>query len=122
MWGVEAAKTGAFAPPPPRGAMPYADLQAVVLDAIAALEAVAPEDLNPHAGVLRETAIHQPVDVENPTTSAWAAKRLAFTPETYLLSYALPNFHFHAVTAYAILRAAGAPIGKYHYQGVLRAG
>jgi hypothetical protein len=42
------------------------------------------------------------------------------TPETFLLSYSLPNFHFHAVTAYDILRSRGVPLGKYDYQGQLR--
>lgn len=31
---------------------------------------------------------------------------------TYLTSFALPNFFFHATTAYAILRANGVPLGK----------
>ena len=31
-------------------------------------------------------------------------RRLAFTSETLILSSSLPNFHFHAVTAYDILR------------------
>ncbi len=29
---------------------------------------------------------------------------LAFTAETFFLSFSLPNFQFHAATAYAILR------------------
>ncbi len=35
----------------------------------------------------------------------------------YLAHYALPNFYFHLVTAYDILRYAGAPIGKRDYLG-----
>lgn len=35
----------------------------------------------------------------------------------YLLHYALPNFHFHLTTAYAILRASGVDIGKIDYMG-----
>ena len=31
---------------------------------------------------------------------------------TYLTGFALPNFYFHATTAYAILRHAGVPLGK----------
>jgi hypothetical protein len=30
----------------------------------------------------------------------------------YLRNFALPNFYFHATTAYAILRTAGVPLGK----------
>ena len=35
-----------------------------------------------------------------------------FTGKAYLADFALPNFHFHATTAYAILRAAGVSMGK----------
>jgi hypothetical protein len=31
-----------------------------------------------------------------------------------------PNFHFHAVTAYNILRSRGVPLGKRDYEGRLR--
>ena len=47
-------------------------------------------------------------------------RRLAFTAEDFILSFSLPNFHFHAVTAYDILRTNGAPIGKRDYEGQLR--
>eukprot|EP01035_Chromulina_nebulosa_P055596 gene55596-76180_t len=47
-------------------------------------------------------------------------RRLAFTSETLLLSFALPNFHFHAAMAYAILRTRGVPLGKSDYEGLLR--
>lgn len=36
----------------------------------------------------------------------------------YLRDYALPNFFFHCTTAYAILRVAGAPVGKHDYLGM----
>lgn len=35
-----------------------------------------------------------------------------FTGSAYLTGFALPNFFFHVTTAYAILRAAGVPLGK----------
>jgi hypothetical protein len=35
-----------------------------------------------------------------------------FDGATYLTGFALPNFFFHATTAYAILRHAGVPLGK----------
>ena len=37
----------------------------------------------------------------------------------YATMYALPNFYFHATTAYAILRKNGVPIGKGDYLGQL---
>ena len=46
--------------------------------------------------------------------------RLEFTVENFLLSFSLPNFYFHAATAYDILRWKGARIGKRDYMGRLR--
>lgn len=40
---------------------------------------------------------------------------LKFPARDFLFSFSLPNFHFHVVTAYALLRAAGVPIGKTDY-------
>ena len=41
----------------------------------------------------------------------------AFTGQSYLLTFALPNFFFHVTTAYDILRQGGVPIGKRDYLG-----
>lgn len=38
----------------------------------------------------------------------------------WLREYALPNFYFHVVTAYAILRHDGVPLGKVAFIGSLR--
>jgi hypothetical protein len=40
-----------------------------------------------------------------------------FSGVNYLLQYALPNFFFHATTAYAILRHNGIEVGKLDYIG-----
>lgn len=40
---------------------------------------------------------------------------LKFSGQDYLLSFALPNFFFHAVTAYDILRHKGLPLVKRDY-------
>ncbi len=37
---------------------------------------------------------------------------MTFTGQDYLLHFAMPNFYFHATTAYAILRHNGLEIGK----------
>src|SRR5262245_52709884 len=120
VWGVEAVKTGVFAPPPLVGAMPFADLQAMVSKAVKSLEAFDPEAVNSWSGKDLDIEVYRPVDEENASTSAWGPRTLAFTPETFLLSYSLPNFYFHAVTAYDILRTRGVPIGKGDYEGRLR--
>lgn len=120
VWGVKAAMTGTFAPPPLEGAQAFADLQARIGQAIATLEAYTPKEVNGCSGKPLDIDIFRPVDPANAATSAWAPQRLAFTAETFLLSYSLPNFYFHAVTAYDILRTRGVPIGKGDYEGRLR--
>lgn len=42
---------------------------------------------------------------------------LQFTGETFLKHFALPNFMFHATTAYALLRHAGVELGKADFLG-----
>lgn len=120
VWGLEAVRTGAFAPPPLAGAMPFTDLRALVGEAVTALEALTPEEVDGWSGKDLDIVVFRPVDEENASTSAWAARTLAFTPETFLLSYSIPNFYFHTVTAYDILRTRGVPIGKGDYEGRLR--
>jgi hypothetical protein len=39
--------------------------------------------------------------------------------DDYLVHVAIPNFFFHATTAYAILRHNGVPLGKMDYVGSL---
>ncbi len=104
--GMEAVKTGVFDPPGLRGKAPFAELQAMARATEAVLAALTPEEVNSWAGKNLDLQI--------------GPRRLAFTSESYILSFALPNFHFHATTAYAILRTNGVPIGKRDYEGVLR--
>lgn len=44
-------------------------------------------------------------------------REMSFKGMQYLLGYALPNFYFHLVTAYNILRHNGVDIGKRDYIG-----
>lgn len=37
----------------------------------------------------------------------------------YITAFGVPNFHFHVVTAYAILRHVGVDLGKRDYLGAL---
>jgi hypothetical protein len=106
MPALDALKTGVFAPPPLRGAIPFADLQAMTRETEAALQALDPDEVNSWAGKDLDLQI--------------GPRRLAFTSESFILSFSLPNFHFHATTAYAILRTNGVPLGKRDYEGRLR--
>lgn len=106
VWGVEALKIGEFTPPALVGPVPFTDLQAMIVNAETALQAFTPDEVNGWAGKDLDLQIGQ--------------RRLSFTSETFILSFSLPNFHFHAVTAYDILRSRGVPLGKRDYEGRLR--
>jgi hypothetical protein len=47
---------------------------------------------------------------------------MPFVAEKFVLSFSLPNFYFHATTAYDILRMLGVKIGKMDYLGQMRMG
>src|SRR3984893_3879332 len=106
VWGVEALRTGAFTPPALVGPVPFAALRAIIAEGQAALAAFDRDEIDGCAGKELDLQI--------------GPRRLAFTAETFILSFSLPNFHFHAVTAYDILRSRGVPIGKRDYEGRLR--
>lgn len=42
---------------------------------------------------------------------------MTFDGQGYLLGFVLPNLYFHSTVAYAILRVAGAPLGKVDFFG-----
>jgi hypothetical protein len=106
VWGLEAARTGAFTPPALVGPVPFADLQAMIGKAETALAAFTPDEVNSWTGKRLDLEI--------------GPRKLAFTSETLILSFSLPNFYFHVVTAYDILRSRGVPLGKRDYEGRLR--
>lgn len=106
VWGVEALITGALTPPALVGPVPFADLRAMIARGEAQLEAFTPTAIEACAGKALDLQI--------------GPRRLAFSAEEFILSFSLPNFHFHAVTAYDILRSRGVPIGKRDYEGRLR--
>ncbi len=106
VWGLEAAKTGIFDPPALLGPIPFSNLRTIVGNAETALAVLTPDEVNSWAGKELNLQI--------------GPRRLTFTSETLILSFSLPNFHFHAVTAYDILRSRGVPLGKRDYEGELR--
>jgi uncharacterized protein len=46
-------------------------------------------------------------------------QEMRFKGEPYLVHFALPNFYFHATTAYDILRRCGVEIGKRDFMGAI---
>lgn len=103
---IEAAQNGLFAPPAGSSDADYASLQALVAAARDDLARLKPEDVNALAG--REV-IFQLGD-----------RKLPFTAEGFLMSFSLPNFFFHATTAYDILRHKSVPLGKRDFMGRLK--
>ena len=87
---IEGCKAGVFGPPGAMGELTYADLQKMVADTIAALKAMTPAEINALEGK----------DVAFKMGSMVAP----FTAENFILSFSMPNFFFHATTAYDILR------------------
>jgi len=48
-----------------------------------------------------------------------AGKPVTFKGQPYLVNFALPNFYFHAATAYGILRHNGVELGKRDFIGAV---
>jgi hypothetical protein len=103
---MEAVKSGVFNPPGKAEALDYAGLQKLVADARGALEALKPADVNALEG--------------KDVSFQFRDTKIPFVAENFLLSFSLPNFHFHATTAYDLLRSRGVPVGKRDYMGRLR--
>lgn len=103
---IDSIKAGARRFPGERPQHDYAGLQKLIAETLEALKKVSASELNAYEG--KEVALET-----NET------KRL-FTAEGFVLSFALPNFYFHATTAYDILRGKGVPLGKRNFMGALR--
>ncbi len=103
---MEALKSGVFSPPGRGEPLDYAGLQKLVADTKAKMEALKPDEVNALEG--KDVAFQ------------FGETKIPFTAETFVLSFSLPNFHFHATTAYDILRSRGVPIGKRDYMGRMR--
>jgi hypothetical protein len=102
---IEGARAGVFGPPGPQE-LDYAGLEALVADALARLKALSPDEVNALEGKDVVFRIGQ--------------GQIPFTAEGFLMSFSLPNLHFHAATAYDILRQKGAPLGKRDYLGAMK--
>ena len=103
---IEGVKKGQFAPPTTMEPLTYADLQKLVADTRESLKQLTPEEVN---GLEGGDVVFQMRDF-----------KLPFTSEGFLMSFSLPNFYFHATTAYDILRSKGVPLGKRDFMGQMR--
>jgi hypothetical protein len=103
---MEAARSGVFVPPTVGPGLDYAALQALVSEARNELGALTPEAVD---ALIGRDVLFKIGD-----------RTLPFTAEGFLMSFSLPNFYFHATTAYDILRHKGVPIGKRDFMGRLK--
>jgi hypothetical protein len=103
---IEGIQKGLFMPN--RGApdLRYADLQAMVGEASEFLSALTPDAVNALGS--------------RDVTFQSGERKVPFVGEGFLMSFSLPNFYFHATTAYDILRHKGVPLGKRDFMGQLR--
>ncbi|HEY3800523.1 MAG TPA: DUF1993 domain-containing protein [Caulobacteraceae bacterium] len=104
---LDGAKAGAFGPPGQLGDLDYPALQKLVTDSQSRLAAWTPDAVNALEG-------------KDVTFAIGANFKLPFTAENFLMSFSMPNFFFHATTAYDILRQAGVPLGKRDFMGAVR--
>jgi len=104
---IENTKAGLFTRPPQTPLLDYAGLRNVLAEASAKLKTYTRDEVDALQG--RDMVFHP------------GEHKILFTAEDFLLSFSLPNFHFHSATAYDILRSKGVPIGKRDYLGRLRA-
>jgi hypothetical protein len=103
---IAGVKQGLFGPPTEARPLDYEGLQGLVAEAQASLQAVSPADINALEG--------------GDMLFKLGEYKMPFTAEGFLMSFSLPNFYFHAATAYDILRSKGVPLGKRDFMGKMR--
>jgi hypothetical protein len=108
-WAGEGAKLavdrllGVGSKPPAEAAKSFVELHERIDALIGYLRTIDPEALE--AGLAR--TIEMPFPGGSKT----------FRGDRFLLEFAIPNFYFHLVTAYAILRHEGVPLQKGDFMG-----
>jgi len=104
--GAGARLAGIEVPSYPDDEKSFADLKARIAKTIAFLDTIKPAQIAGSEG--RDIKMKAgPNDMH-------------FKGQDYLTGFVLPNFYFHATTAYAILRQNGVEIGKFDFLGVPR--
>lgn len=103
---IQGLEKGVFIADISAPSMDFAPLRAMLADAIAYLESLDPAQVNGAT--------------ERDMRFEFGEHVLPFVGRTYMLSFALPNFYFHASTAYAILRNLGLDVGKLDFIGAIQ--
>ncbi|MCM2297071.1 DUF1993 domain-containing protein [Rhodoferax sp.] len=100
---IQGVRNGLFSPDLSPWPDSFAGLKDQVSNAVTALEKINPNEINGFLGRDMRFEIGE--------------RRMDFTAENFLLSFSMPNFFFHATTAYDILRHKGLTIGKRDFIG-----
>ncbi len=108
-WGaIQGIQKGEFSPPSFELDEDYAGLQRLIEEARTGLSGLDRADVEALA--------------DGTLIFKLGKNEIPFTAKNFVLSFSLPNFYFHATTAYDILRMAGAPLGKAAFLGPMKAG
>ena len=105
---IDAMQEGVFGPPASMPELSYQELEAIMAETKAKLQALSRESVDCYAG--------------KSITFKMGDMAIPFTAENFVMSFSLPNFYFHAATAYDMLRIKGAPLGKRDFLGTMRVG
>ncbi len=103
---IAGMKSGVFKPPAQLPTQSYEQWQAAIAEATESLKKLTADEVNALEG--------------NDLVFELGKMKMPFTASGFLFSFSLPNFYFHAATAYDILRSKGAPLGKRDFMGAMR--
>jgi len=101
--GAAARLSGSDIPSWPDTEKTFAELQGRIKRTLDYIQAFKPEAID--GSEARDVAVKV------------AGRELTFKGQPYLLQFVMPNFYFHATTAYAILRHNGVELGKRDFMG-----
>jgi hypothetical protein len=103
---IEGVRRGAFSPDQTPSPETFDALKARIVTTLGALEAIDAAEVDAFIG--RDMRF------------VGRTRSVEYSAENFLLSFSLPNFYFHATTAYDILRWKGVPLGKRDFIGAPR--
>src|SRR3546814_15830158 len=104
---IEGVKRGNFSPDQTTPPNDFGGLKAKVIEAVGKLEALSAAEVESFSD-------------KSLTFTIGDALRLIFICKVFLLRFSQPNFYFHVLTAYNILRMNVLSIGKAHYTVAFR--
>jgi hypothetical protein len=103
---LDCVRAGRFVPDRTTPHDSFAGLRQRIDETLAGLAAIDPAELDSFVG--------------RPMRFEMGDYKVDYTAEDFLLSFSIPNFYFHATTAYDILRSKGVVLGKADYLGRTR--